>query len=590
MSDSSLRNKQTMPRSLEQEFLVLSRNNLRRNPLPVFIGLIVIATAAIGDSSAGWVLAWLTLSILALFGRAWCIRYVLRQDRYREAQRLRFIYWLSFANAVILCLSLFFFPNMSVVDAVLVTLVMGYLVIGVVITNAGFMKATAPYVTLVLSSLALMWSVFPPSEGQGVWKVYVLSSFLVFMNYALLSISKEINHLFRNSVEMRQKYADINHRLSETLGESQAANAAKTRFLAAASHDLRQPVHTLSLLTAALISRNATSDNNDERITEITGTMDKALHSLAVQLDSLLDISKLDAGIVTPNLSDTDVTATVRRLKSEFLPFATEKGLTIQIETPDRAPAYTDPTLLERLLRNLLANAIKYTEAGSVVISVWCEDDVIVSVKDTGIGIAKDQQKLVFEEFYQVDNPHRDRSKGLGLGLSIVSRLCTLLDIRLTLRSAVGHGTEFILHLNRGSDTLTQAHANKPSYSFNRLRVLVVDDETDILLATQVYLEALDCVVLPAETIEEAIQIAKTDSPELAIVDLRLRDHTSGIDALQGIRSIHPNIPAILVTGDTAPDRLQEASQARAKLLHKPIYSEQLQTAIRNALQNGAAG
>lgn len=587
MSESSLRNKHTMPRSLEQEFLVLSRNNLRRNPLPVFIGLIVIATAAIGDSSPSWVLAWLTLSILALFGRAWCIRYVLRQERYSEARRLRFIYWLSFGNAIVLCLSLIFFPTMSVVDAVLVTLVMGYLVIGVVITNAGFMKATAPYVTLVLSSLALMWSVFPPSEGHGVWKVYVLSSFLIFMNYALLSISKEINHLFRNSVEMRQKYADINHRLSETLGESQAANAAKTRFLAAASHDLRQPVHTLSLLTAALISRNATSDNNDERITEITSTMDKALHSLAVQLDSLLDISKLDAGIITPNMSDTDVTATVRRLKSEFLPFATEKGLTIQVETPDRASAYTDPTLLERLLRNLLANAIKYTEAGGVVIGVWCEDDVIVSVKDTGIGIAKDQQKLVFEEFYQVDNPHRDRSKGLGLGLSIVSRLCTLLDIRLTLRSAMGHGTEFLLHLNRGSDTVAITSADKPSYSFNRLRVLVLDDEADILLATQVYLEALDCVVLPAETIEEALQIAKTDSPELAIVDLRLRDHTSGIDALQGIRSIHPNIPAIMVTGDTAPDRLQEASKARAKLLHKPIYSEQLQTAIRNALQNG---
>ncbi|RBP51220.1 ATP-binding response regulator [Arenicella xantha] len=587
MSGIELRTEQPMPRSLEQEFLILSRNNVRRNPVPVFIGMIVIAVAALGASPAIWVFTWLATSVLALFGRAWFINKILSSNAYDDPRRLRWIYWLSFGNTFILCLSLAFFPAMSVIDSVLVTLVMGYLVIGVVITNAGFAKATAPYVTIVLISLAIMWSLFPPLEGTGVWKVYVLSAFILFMNYALLSISKEIHQLFRSSIEMRQKYADINHRLSESLGESQAANAAKTRFLAAASHDLRQPVHTLSLLTAALISRNAASENKDERITDITSTMDKALHSLAVQLDSLLDISKLDAGIVTPNFGNTDVTAILRRLKNEFLPFANEKQLSIQLDIPDSAPAYTDATLLERLLRNLLANSIKYTETGSILLSVNCDDDVLISVKDTGIGIAQDQQKLVFEEFYQIDNPHRDRSKGLGLGLSIVSRLCTLLDIRLTLQSSVGQGSEFSLHLSRGTAMVSTETHSKPTYSFNRLRVLVLDDETDILLATQVYLEALDCVVMSAETIEEALEFAKTDSPELAIIDLRLRDHTSGIDALKAIRGIHPNIPALLVTGDTAPDRLQEASKASAKLLHKPIYSEQLQTAIRNAIQNG---
>lgn len=588
MSDPKPGTDTPMPRSLEQEFLILSGNNVRRNPLPVFVGMVVIAIAALGEAPVLWVIAWLMLSVVSLFGRALFLRKITQQPSYTDQQRLQFIYLSNFSNAIILSLSLIFFPQMSVIDTVLVTLVMGYLVIGVVITNAGFAKATTPYVSTVLCSLAVMWVLFPHSEGDGIWKAYVLSAFIVFMNFALLSISKDIHRLFKNSVEMRQKYADINLRLSKSLDESQAANTAKTRFLAAASHDLRQPVHTLSLLTAALISRNSASLNKDDRITEITSTMDKALHSLAVQLDSLLDISKLDAGIITPNFDDTDVTAIVRRLKREFSSFADEKQLSIQTNVPKSAIAFTDGTLLERLLRNLIANAIKYTEVGHIDLIVRCEKEIIICVKDTGIGIADGQQTLVFEEFYQIDNPHRDRSKGLGLGLSIVSRLCSLLDIKLELDSTVGQGTKFLLRLDQGAEIAPVIKEKKVHHSFNGLRVLVVDDEADILLATKVYLEALDCVVLSTETTQEALQLAKTQSPELAIVDLRLRNHDSGIDALQAIRSIHPNIPAIMVTGDTAPDRLQEASKAHAKLLHKPIYSDQLEIAMQSALSDAS--
>jgi CheY-like chemotaxis protein len=334
------------------------------------------------------------------------------------------------------------------------------------------------------------------------------------------------------------------------------------------------------------MSRNASNLNADDRVTEITDTMDKALHSLAVQLDSLLDISKLDAGVITATLDDTNVSVIAHGLRHEFLSFANEKQLAIKVDAPSPAIAFTDGTLLERLLRNLIANAIKYTEVGQIDLKVSYDNDVVISIKDTGIGIAKDQQKLVFEEFYQIDNPHRDRSKGLGLGLSIVSRLCLLLDVKLELRSNSGEGTEFVLHLKKGSQIEAEAQQKKPIYSFSKLRVLVVDDETDILLATRIYLEALDCVVLAAETTQEALELARTQSPELAIVDLRLRDHDSGIVALEAIRSLHPSIPAIMITGDTSPDRLREASSVNAKLLHKPIYSDQLQAAIREVLRD----
>ncbi len=586
MSGPEFRTDLPAPRSLEQEFLALTARNVLRNPLPVFVGIAVIAIAALGNVPAQWVIAWMSLSAIGLFGRAVFIRHIIQQPRYTDQQRLRFIYLSSFFNAVILCLSLVFFPWMSVIDAVLVTLVMGFLAIGVVVSNAGFAKATTPYVFVVSISLAIMWALFPHSDGDGIWKAYALSAFIVFMNFVLISVSKDIHRLFSNSVEMRLKYADVNHRLLESLGESRAANAAKTRFLAAASHDLRQPVHTLSLLTAALMSRNTSNLNVDDRVTEITDTMDKALHSLAVQLDSLLDISKLDAGVITATLDDTNVTVIAHGLRHEFLSFANEKQLAINVDAPAPVIAFTDGTLLERLLRNLIANAIKYTEVGKIDIKVCCDKEVVITIKDTGIGIAQDQQKLVFEEFYQIDNPHRDRSKGLGLGLSIVSRLCLLLDAKLELRSNSGAGTEFSIRLNKGSQIETEAQQNKPVYSFSRLRVLVVDDETDILLATKIYLEALDCVVLSAETTQEAMELARTQSPELAIVDLRLRDNDSGIVALEAIRSLHPNIPAIMITGDTAPDRLREASSVNAKLLHKPIYSDQLQAAIREALRD----
>ena len=576
------------PLNLEQEFLALTHRNLLRNPIPVLVGMVVIAVAALGSVPLNWVVGWLILSCFGVIGRAFVIRRVLR-GAYSDQHKLRVIYFLNFINAIILCSSMIFFPAMGVIDAVLLTLVLGFLSMGVVITNAGFTKASMPYISMVLVTLAVMWTMFPHTEGDGELKAYVLSAFIVFMNIALLSVSKDINRLFRGSVEMRQKYTDINSRLTESLGEAQAANAAKTRFLAAASHDLRQPVHTLSLLTAALISRNKSGSTHDDAVSEITNTMDKALSSLAVQLDSLLDISKLDAGVVTPQIENIDITPIVSHLQSEFSSLANEKKLSINLTAPKFAMALTDATLLERLLRNLFANAIKYTEVGGVDITVSCDDELIISVKDTGVGIAEDQHKLVFEEFYQIDNPHRDRGKGLGLGLSIVTRLCALLDIKLTLESGVDQGTNFLLRLNKGDQIpVEEADEDNSSNVFNGLKVLVLDDDTSILLASKVYLESQGCVVFLAETIVDAINVAQTESLELAIVDMRLRNHENGIDALHAIRTLCPSIPALMITGDTAPDRLKEATQVNAKLLHKPIHSDQLRLAIKEVVETAS--
>ncbi len=570
------------PLNLDQEFLAMTRRNLLRNPIPVLVGMSAIAIAASGSVDFFWIVAWLVLSFSGVLGRVFIIRHVLNSSAYSEQQSLRFIYSLNVLNAVVLCLSLVFFPSMSAIDAVLMTLVMGFLVMGVVITNAGFSKACMPYVSIVLIALAAMWALFPHSEGDGVIKAYVLSAFIVFMNVALLTVCKDIHRLFRNSVDMRQKYTDINFQLSESLDQAHAANMAKTRFLAAASHDLRQPVHTLSLLTAALISKNERGSDSKDSVREIANTMDQALNSLAVQLDSLLDVSKLDAGVITPAIDSTDVASIIYSLKREFSSLAYEKNLSITLSSPASAIAETDATLLERLLRNLIANAIKYTEQGEVVLSVELEnDDVVVRIADTGIGIAEDQQALIFEEFYQVDNPHRDRKEGLGLGLSIVTRICSLLEADLSLRSQLDEGSEFTLRLRRGEPSEQSQSANNEDYVFQGLRVLVVDDEASILLATKLYLEALGCEVLTADDGQRALILARENELNLAIVDMRLRNSEHGIDVIKSLQEVHPGLSALLITGDTAPNRLQEASTVNAKLLHKPINSEQLKAAMK---------
>lgn len=574
------------PLTLEQEFLALTRRNLFRNPIPAVVGVAIIAIAAYGTAPLFWVMAWVVLSLSGLLARVLMIRHALDHPNYDDRKRLRVIYISNFINATSLCLSLLFFPSMTVIDAVLITLVIGFLIICVVITNAGFARASAPYISMVLIALAAMWALYPHAEGIDLIKAYVLSAFIVFMNLALLGVTKDIHRLFMGAVGMRKKYADMNVQLSDSLDKAHTANTAKTRFLAAASHDLRQPVHTLSLLTAALVSRNNSGVIVDQAIGDITNTMDTALRSLAVQLDSLLDISKLDAGVITPEFDNTDVSSVLHSLKREFSTLAKEKNLDIRVHAPSTAIAFTDVTLLERLLRNLITNAIKYTDSGRIDLSVSSTNEIIIAVEDTGLGIAHEQQALVFEEFYQVDNPHRDRSKGLGLGLSIVSRLCALLKIKLELNSDTGLGTQFVMRLKKGTYIGAQNEPAVISQSYDGLEVLVVDDETSILLATKAYLEGIGCKVRCAETSEQALDIVIAHPPHLAIVDMRLRNHESGIDVLQTIRMMYPNTAAILITGDTAPDRLQEASRAKAKLLHKPVYSDQLQQAMQEVLCN----
>jgi signal transduction histidine kinase len=366
------------------------------------------------------------------------------------------------------------------------------------------------------------------------------------------------------------------------------ANLARSRFLAAASHDLRQPLHTLSLYSAALKLHAS-----DGAIGEIASHINKALASLSALVDSLLDISKLDAGAVQPEPQSVSLRTLIERIEADYRPLANGKGLQFHVLAPDIL-VETDPVLLERLVRNLVDNAFKYTAAGNVTLAAERDErEARVSVRDTGPGIPVPERERIFEEFYQIGNPERDRVQGLGLGLAIVQRLAHLLGLELTLESEPGRGSTFTVTVppateRRASPRAPAAQDQAAPRMLDGARILVIDDESDVRAGMRALLEHLGCRVSVCSGYADAERMLDHDGLEdvhLIVSDFRLRRHESGIDTVRRLRERLGNVPALLVSGDTAPERLREAQSSGLPLLHKPVSADKLMEAMLAALR-----
>ncbi|MGE5548607.1 MAG: PAS domain S-box protein [Solirubrobacterales bacterium] len=371
--------------------------------------------------------------------------------------------------------------------------------------------------------------------------------------------------------------------------EAKAANRAKSMFLAAASHDLRQPVQAIVLLNAALFSR--LDGHSAQTLVSKIGASLEALQRL---LRALLDISRLDAGAVVPEIRDVELGGVLERLQAEYGLMALGRGLTIRAVRTS-AWTRTDPTLLERIARNLIENALRYTERGRILLGCRRRgDSVRLYVIDTGIGIAREHQESVFQEFYQVGNPERDREKGLGLGLSIVSRLCGLLDIRLSLVSQPGKGSCFMLDLPavRTTESLVPDSRPAPETAANRFAILVVDDDAMIRNGMAEILADWGCEVLLAGDATEAVGQVSTNGrcPNAILADYRLPGGRTGIEAARAVhRACGREIPAIIITGDTAPDRIAEAKASGFKVMHKPVQPDHLKLVIEKLRARSSA-
>ena len=565
--------------SLEEELLRLLARQARRVPLPVFLATLLIAALAWNRVPAWIPAAWLTL-VVAVLALRWAVLGRLPQlTRLSEKMRLRIAIALSAANGTTHALSLGFFAYLPEYERALQSMVFVALCAGSVATTAGYRPVFLAYILPTLVPLSALWAL-SPGIAQAGWIERSTAALIALLAVLLSALARDAFRLFRESFEIRLQQVDLNRQLQAALEQAEAASRAKTRFLASASHDLRQPIHTLSLFGAALTMRPL-----DDASHEIARHMNTALQALASQLDALLDISKLDAGVVRVNPSLVRLRAVLERICTEFEPAARAKGLEIALKCPQDSFIETDQALFERIVRNLLDNAIKYTDKGRVALQVSRQtSDLVIAIADSGRGIPEREQARVFEEFYQLDNPERDRTRGLGLGLAIVRRLSDLLQIRMEMTSLPERGTTFYLTAPAaGHVTGAIAHSAAARATPAALHVLVVDDEAGIRLGMKTLLEGMGCRATLADGTAQAVAAVKAERPDVVLSDLRLRGDDNGIRTVRAIRELYPDIPAILISGDIAPDRLREAEEAGIPLLHKPVPVEVLQQAIAEA-------
>jgi PAS domain S-box-containing protein len=377
--------------------------------------------------------------------------------------------------------------------------------------------------------------------------------------------------------------ATVRHDTEQGLLE---ANRAKSRLLAAASHDLRQPVQTLTLLNQSAL-RHA---GPNAKLSEILRQQQRALDTISQLLASVLDVSKLDSGALKPTIVDCALGDVFDRLRSDFEPLADAKGIRLIVD-PTAEAGRTDPELLRRLLGNLLSNAIRYTASGRVqMTSVGAGDEVAITVRDTGVGIPNDQLGKIFEEFYQVDRGSQ-RPEGLGLGLSIVKRLAALLGHRIGVESAVDHGTAFTVRLPRATLSATAPQDNRQGASATtKGTILIVDDEAAVAHATSLFLELEGFDVRVANGKDEALQHLKSVVPDVIVSDYHLRGVETGADVVAAVRvQLRSNVPAIFVTGDTSKIANADTKLGHAVLLSKPTNVDELLGAIHDFIAVGHA-
>jgi PAS domain S-box-containing protein len=369
---------------------------------------------------------------------------------------------------------------------------------------------------------------------------------------------------------------------------AERANAAKSRFLAAASHDLRQPLQALDLQRAVLARRVA-----DPEALQILRELGLSLEVMRTTLDALLDLSQLETGAIKAEIGEVRLDELFRRTASEFRSVATAKGLQLKVVSTS-ALVRSDPRLLERILQNLVCNAVKYTPAGTVLLGARRRGARLrIEVWDTGIGIADDQLEAIFEEFYQVGNAARERRFGLGLGLSIVRAAAELLGHRLEVCSRPGRGSVFAVE----APFVRRTEASRPSRPGGHARVgttaalaatiLLVEDDAAIRNALRTLLELEGYRVVAAASGQEALKLVEQGicRPAMAIVDQNLPGDLSGVATVQRLRGLlKPHLPALVITGDVLPERLAAIRLAAQPYLTKPVDVEELRLVIRSLI------
>ncbi|MYM84251.1 response regulator [Duganella sp. FT50W] len=543
-------------------------------------GGIILTTGAYGI--IGWALAMTVVCGIGYYGRAYFPQRngAVQARRYAGAMILLF-----FVLGVLWAIGGWWFIDPRYPATVL------YFLVTIACSVAGGLVYCSPSLPVVTGYV--LSRVLP--LGVVLWRVgdvYLALATALFMTL-ILGVRKSYYQVSARSIQLRfqndaliaqlRQQSDIT---DQARLEAERANRAKSVFLACASHDLRQPMHALGLFLVALGRTDLSAKQ-----TELVGHVAASAGAAREMLNTLLDFSRVEAGVIVAQPVPVAIQALLRKLDSEFAPQARAKRLRYRTRDSD-AVVLADPLLLEMVMRNLIANALRYTERGGVLVACRRRGDgVVLEVWDTGIGIPAAQHADIFREFHQLANPERDRQKGLGLGLAIVQGLLAAMGLRISLASRVARGSVFRVPLP-GADLPAVAtgvlSADPPGTgpSLAGLRLLVVDDDHLSRVVLNEILSGWGCHCRALSALDEVRSALQDFLPDLVITDFRLRDQRTGNDVLATIEDeLGRVVPAIVLTGDTAPERLREARASGAILLHKPVDAE----ALRAALQGLAA-
>ncbi len=545
--------------STEQALLELIAGNVQRVPLAIaFLVLVVVSLCYTSESL--WLLCLWGAVVLGMQYIRFLVLPALVSNRDSSGKkRLTQAAVLSLINGFIFASAIVFFPDLNDVSRSVFTVVFLGLAQASVTTAVGYRPIIIAFTGPFLMALTIAWMTTPFEISP--WVPPAMAILICLYGAILLSMAGDIYDSFLRAHQ-------IQFQLRDALASEKEANSAKTRFLAAASHDLRQPLHTLSLYGAALTQRPL-----DNKSAEIANSMNEALSDLATELDALLDISKLDAGTVHLDKELFDCCESIVRTVNTYQSICQQKGVTLECRFSLQPTMFNDRIQFERIVRNVLDNAVKYTPQGSILVSVMPlnEKHFQVVIEDTGTGISEDELEQVFLEFYQTDNPERERARGLGLGLAIVKRLTPMLDGTISLESVENEFTRVTLTFPM-SGTVQQVSApRKKRTHLAEHHVLIVDDDNAVRAATRALFEGIGCEVSEAADTQSALTSVQARQPDIALVDLRLPRGECGLKTVQKIHQTIVDLPVIIITGETSPAVLKLLNSSGLPYLSKPI-------------------
>ena len=564
---------------------------LYQQSISTMIGLVLTSFATAfffwGVAESALVIGWLIGMLVMVTGRAlliWRFRTIASTDFNTSTWSWYFTIGVIFSGALFGASAILFVDFASPNTIIFETLILFGSVAGGLAVLSLFLPAYYLFSALALGPLIFL---FYQHDGE----LYVFSALIVVFVSLYFAYAKNMQNTLITSIEQRFENQQLVKDLTLQTQIAEQANRDKSRFLAATSHDLRQPLHSLGLFLHVLKEKQSTEEQK-----ELMQHMEKSQQALSDQLNAIIDITRMDAGELELNKQSFQLKEFIEGIVSEFSLIAEQTNSQIRTHLSDDW-IHTDKLLFARIVRNFISNVIQHSPGSTLLIASRHRGSHFeLRFIDNGLGIAETNQDVVFSEFYQLNNPERDRNKGLGLGLSIVKRLSALLGMNVKLTSRLNHGSNFTLSWNYDAPDISAEHRvlhlnRDRDIDLSGLFIVIVDDDDENLSAMKAILQLWGCEILIAnreEDLMNELQSIEYPTPDMLLIDFRLRDGMNGINTIRAIRKhFAQSVPATIITGDTTMDIESQMIGKYCYLLYKPLSTETLRTHLyENAVKH----